>query len=187
MAAEPLEADSPDPIVARIQTGDHRDAVRLCAEQHGAAVGRFCTALLGHAGEGEEVAQEAFVAAFRAMASFRGEGTVRAWLFGIARRLCARKIETRVRREHKLRLLPSAPETTLPPEQIEKRQAAERVRNALVDLKPSERDVLVLRYEAELSYRDIAHACGIDEANARKRASRGLAHLRTILAKEPNS
>ena len=39
----------------------------------------------------------------------------------------------------------------------------------------------MLRYESDLSYRDIATACGIDEAAARKRASRALVHLQKIL------
>ena len=61
------------------------------------------------------------------------------------------------------------------------RRRAERVRDALERLKPSERDALVLRYEADLSFREVAAACGIDEAAARKRVSRALEHLRADL------
>lgn len=184
MAAQPVEADTPDPIVARIRQGEHRDAVRLCAHQHGAAIGRFCTALLGNRAEGEEVAQETLVAAFRGMATFRGDGSVASWLFTIARRMCARRIETRVRREKRLRLVSPPLAQGAPDQQLEREQAARRIREALSHLKPSERDVLVLRYQAELNYQDIGNVCGIDAATARKRASRGLARLRTILSKE---
>lgn len=184
MAAQPLEAETPDPIVARIQAGDHRDAVRACADRYGAAIGRFCMALLGASGEAEETAQETFIIAYQGMHAFRGDGTVQAWLFGIARRLCARRLETRSRRAGKLRLVSAPPAASPPGEALERSQTAERVRSALNELKPSERNVLVLRYEADLSYRDIAEACAIDEATARKRASRGLARLRKILSKE---
>jgi RNA polymerase sigma-70 factor (ECF subfamily) len=51
-------------------------------------------------------------------------------------------------------------------------------------LKPSERDVLVLRYVADLSHREIGVACGLDEATARKRISRALSRLRQILPSE---
>jgi len=53
-----------------------------------------------------------------------------------------------------------------------------------VELKPSERDVVVLRFVADLSHREIATACNLDEATARKRLSRALAHLRSILPLE---
>jgi RNA polymerase sigma-70 factor (ECF subfamily) len=55
---------------------------------------------------------------------------------------------------------------------------------ALDELKPSERDAVLLRYEAGLSYREISEACGIDEAAARKRTSRALAELRTLVKRE---
>ena len=51
-------------------------------------------------------------------------------------------------------------------------------------LKPSERETLILRYQAELSFREIGEICGIEEATARKRASRGLQHLRKTLTHE---
>ena len=54
----------------------------------------------------------------------------------------------------------------------------------LASLKPSERDALVLRYVAELSHREIATACNIDEAAARKRVSRALDALRTVIPAE---
>ncbi|MEM9192393.1 MAG: sigma-70 family RNA polymerase sigma factor [Myxococcota bacterium] len=181
MAAQPLSTGNADRIQQRIREGAFREATSLCAREHGAAVGRFCMALLGSQGEAEEVAQETLIAAHRAMASYRGDGSVRSWLFGIARRMCARRIETRVRRERKLRLVHDAGSGDVPEDAVERQQRATLVRNALEDLKPSERDVVLLRYEAGLSYREIASACGIDEAAARKRASRALHRLRTAL------
>ena len=58
----------------------------------------------------------------------------------------------------------------------------ERLRNALAELKPSEREAVVLRYDAGLSFREVAAACGVDEAAARKRVSRALSRLRASLA-----
>lgn len=174
-----------DPIQERIRNGAHREAVAMCAREHGGALGRLCMAMLGDQAEAEETVQEALIAAHDAMASYRGDGSVRAWLCGIARRMCARRIETRVRRERKLRLVHDAGESAgLPDDVIEGRRRALIVRAALDDLKPSERDAVLLRYEAGLSYREIAEACGIDEAAARKRASRALGRLREVLKDE---
>jgi RNA polymerase sigma-70 factor (ECF subfamily) len=174
-----------DPIHDLIARGNHRDAVGLCARTHGHAIGRLCMAFLGTQADAEEATQETLIAAYDAMSGFRGEGTVRSWLFGIARRVCARRAETRGRREAKLRLV-RADETESPTADmlLAARQRAERVRNALAELKPTERDAVVLRYEADLSFREVAEACGIDEAAARKRVSRALERLRTALGDE---
>ncbi|MDH5493527.1 MAG: RNA polymerase sigma factor, partial [Myxococcales bacterium] len=73
------EAESPhadgDPIGAQIRQGFHREALAACAREHGAALGRMCMALLGSQAEAEEASQEALLSAYRAMSSFRGEGT----------------------------------------------------------------------------------------------------------------
>jgi RNA polymerase sigma-70 factor (ECF subfamily) len=173
-----------DPIEELVAEGKHRDAVALCVREHGAAVGRLCMALLGSQPDAEEVLQETMLAAYAQMASWRGEGTVRAWLFGIARRQCARRWELGAREQrHHLRVVPDAGGES-PAISVEAMRRAQAVRGALAALKPSEREALVLHYQGELSFREIAELCGIDEAAARKRASRGLARLRKTLTSD---
>lgn len=187
--AEPLAASEQlDPLTRLIREGAYRDAVALAAREHGAALGRLCMAMLGSQAEAEEAAQEALIAAYDGMASYRGEGSVKAWLLGIARRICARRVETRVRRENKLRLVYDAgAESQLPDEEIDRRRRAERLRAAMEQLRPSEREALLMRYGQGLSFREVGQACGIDEAAARKRASRGLCQLRAVLSGESRS
>jgi RNA polymerase sigma-70 factor (ECF subfamily) len=170
-----------DPVQALIQSGAHREAAAECARRHGASLGRLCMAMLGSQAEAEEALQDTLLAAHDAMASFRGEGTVRAWLFGIARHVCARRVERRATRERRLRLVETEGNAALPDQIVEARRRAASVREALERLSPTERETLLLRFEAELSFREIAQACGIDEATARKRASRALARLRSVL------
>ncbi len=185
MAHSITENDQLDPLRKMIRDGAYRDAVALAARDHGAVIGRLCMAMLGSQAEAEEATQEALIAAFDSMASYRGEGSVKAWLLGIARRICARRIETRVRREKRLRLVYDAgADSQLPDEVVERRRRANRLRTALDQLRPSEREALLLRYESDMSYREVGQACGIEEAAARKRASRGLGRLRAVLSGE---
>lgn len=182
--AAPAEAlvGPADPIAALIREGRHREAVAACAREHGMALGRLCMALLGNQAEAEETTQEVLLAAHGAFPSFRGDGTIHAFLFGIARHKCARKVETRVRRERRLRLVHDDGVDAASPDQlVEAQRRAVRVREALEQLKPSERDAVVLRYQSGLAYREIAQACGIDEATARKRVSRALGRMRMTL------
>jgi RNA polymerase sigma-70 factor (ECF subfamily) len=175
-----------DPIEPLIQRGAHREAAGECARRHGGALGRLCMAMLGSQAEAEEALQDTLLAAHDAMGEWRGEGTVRAWLFGIARHVCARRLERRSTRERRLRLVGEGGGggdvgAELPDAIVDARRRAASIREALAKLAPSERETLLLRYEAELSYREIGQACGIDEATARKRASRALARLRSVI------
>jgi RNA polymerase sigma-70 factor (ECF subfamily) len=172
-----------DPVLRAIRAGSFREATGLAARLHGASLGRLCMAMLGSQAEADECTQEVLIAAHDGMRDFRGEGTVRAWLFGIARRMCAKRLEMRGRRERRLRLVHDADhDARLPDEVLEARRNAQRVRDALEELKPSERDAVAMRYQAGLEYAEIASACGIDEAAARKRVSRGLARMKELLA-----
>jgi RNA polymerase sigma-70 factor (ECF subfamily) len=178
-------AEPVDSIAVLIAEGDFRKAVSLCARSYGPALGRMCMALLGSQADAEEVVQETLIAAHRGMGAYRGEGNVRAWLFGIARRQCARHLERKRAQRRHLELVPNAPDEDGGPERaVATRRRARAVREALRRLKPSERETLVLRYQAELSFREIGAICGVEEAAARKRASRGLQHLRTLLPAE---
>ena len=60
----------------------------------------------------------------------------------------------------------------------------QRARRLLSEIRPSEREALVLRFAAELSFGELAEAAGIDEATARRRVSRGLARMRALLGEE---
>lgn len=187
-AATNLDGESPVPRSAEdraiedaIQSGDHRLALALCARHHGAAVGRLCMALVGSHAEADDLVQETLLDAHAGFAAFRGEGSLRAWLFGIARKKCARLVERTTRRTARLRLVHDAERDGSAEELMLLRQRAEAARSALSNIRPSEREAVVLRYAGELSFREVGIACGIDEAAARKRVSRALARLREVV------
>ena len=174
-----------DPISALIADGKHRDAVAECARSHRVVLGRLAIALLGSQADADEAVQETLLRAHRAMATYRGEGSVKAWLCGIARHVCAHMLETRRKGRELLEVVPDAPSGDAR-EAFELRRSSRLVREAMTKLKPSEREALVLRYVADLSHREIAEVCGIDEPTARKRTSRALARMRVVMPSEGN-
>lgn len=176
-----MDEPPPDPIQLLLQQGSYREALGACAREHGAVLGRLCMALLGSQADADEATQETLLRAHRAMATYRAEGSIKAWLCGIARHVCAHMLETR-RKGRELAELVVVPEEGS--DQFAKRQRARAMREAMSHLKPSERDVLVLRYVADLSHREIAIAIHLDEAATRKRISRALARLRSVLPGE---
>lgn len=185
-AAQRPPADSIEEAIAR---GDFRLALALCARTYGSPLGRLCLAMTGSQAEAEELVQETLLAAYDAFPQFRGEGSVKAFLYAIARRTCARSIERRARRDARVRLVHDGEGAGGcegdASDLAARRQLGQRTRRALDALRPSEREALLLRYQAELPFRDVALACGCDEAAARKRVSRALERLRELLVEEP--
>lgn len=170
--------DADHDILSALEAGDRHGALRLCADRHGPALGRLCMALLGSQAEAEDAAQETLIAAHAGFEGFRGEGSLRAWLFSIARRRCARSLERRAPVEALEEPTQSPPRAD---ELMEARHRAERARALLTQVRPTEREALLLRFVGDLSFREVAEACGIDEATARKRVSRALARLRELV------
>lgn len=182
----PLTEPVPDPeaqITAALDAGRHNEALELCARRYGALLGRLGMVLLGAQADAEEVAQEALLIAHRDWADYQRRGSIRAWLFGIARKLCLKRLTQRERRQRRLTLLVSE-EQQLPDEVLVARQRATNARQLLERVRPTDREALVLRYVAELTYAEIAVGCDIDEATARKRVSRALSRVRELLDPE---
>lgn len=177
-------ADEARAIEELIATGDHREALARCARAYAVSIGRLCMAFTGSQADSEELVQETLVAAYHAFPTYRAEGSVRAFLYGIARRLCGRYNETQARQKARLHLVHDSSSRIDASDLALEKERAGRAREALAKLKPSEREAVVLRYDAGLGFRELALACGIDEATARKRVSRALARLRAEIGEE---
>jgi len=177
-------ADESRVIEEQIRAGEYREALARCTRAYAASIGRLCMAFTGSQADSEELVQETLLAAYDAFPTYRAEGSVRAFLFGIARRICGRFTETQARQKARLRLVHDTSRGADASELALEKERAVRARDALSKLKPSEREALVLRYDAGLSFREVAVACGIDEAAARKRVSRALARVRAEIGEE---
>ncbi len=180
--ANPGNGLDDDEIAAAIHSGEFRRALVGCAHRYGSRLGRLCMAMLGSQADADDVVQETLLAAHDGFSSWRAEGSLESWLFAIARRKCARLLEQRARRTARLRLVHAdRPLDGGAEGEVHVRQRAERARAALEELRPTEREALLLRFGAGLGYADVASVCGVDEAAARKRVSRGLAALRAVV------
>src|SRR5690606_20227114 len=177
---EPLDAE----ILDALARGDTRQALGLCAERHGASIGRLCMAMLGSQRDADDVTLETLLRAHQRFREHRGEGSLRAWLLGIARSECLRRLEKSRRRGAKAAAPRGADAALRADAELGTQQRAERARALLESVRPSDRDALLLRFFSDLSFEEVAAACGIDEAAARKRVSRALSRLRSVLESE---
>ena len=91
------DADDDADLVARLRAGD-RAAVELVYVAHHAAIRGFARRLVGDAASAEDIVHETFVALPRAIRRFRGEGSLRAFLIGVAANHSRRHVRSATRR-----------------------------------------------------------------------------------------
>jgi len=169
-------------ITTLMEDGDHREALRLMAEQYSGPVKRFCASMVGSLSEAEELMQETYIDAWKAMPRFRSESNVRAWLFGIARRVCIRHLRRRDRQAGLLQRwfgAGNAPASAEKPALDLDERAL--LRQGLAELTPELRQAVLLRYQVDMDGPEMALALGVRPATARKRVSLGIAALRKSL------
>lgn len=153
-------------LIQRWKEGDERAATAL-VERHGSALARYIGSL-GERDAAEEVVQDTFVRAFSSLDSFRGESSLRTWLFTIARRLVVdRRRASRRRREvGNLDDVDVGTEYTALDGLIAS-EAQRKVWGAVGKLSPTQREVFLLRVNEGLSYKEIAEVAGTTEGAAR--------------------
>jgi len=153
-------------LIQRWKEGDERAATAL-VERHAAALARYVGSL-GERDAADEVVQDTFVRAFGSLEHFRGDSSLRTWLFTIARRLVVdRRRAFRRRREvGNLEDVDAATEYTALDGLIAS-EAQRKVWGAVGKLSPTQREVFLLRVNEGLSYKEIADVAGTTEGAAR--------------------
>jgi RNA polymerase sigma-70 factor (ECF subfamily) len=176
-------------LVDAVIAGDH-DAFRMLVDRESQSVIGICHRMLGDPADAEDVAQDAFIQAYRALATFRGDGPFGAWLRRIVIRVAAARIASRreVIRLDAEALDPRAatlqsgddPEATAL--DLEQRTV---ILDAVATLPSDQRDVILLRFYGDLSLQEIAEATSHPVGTVKSRLHRGMAVLRDHL--EPRS
>jgi RNA polymerase sigma factor (sigma-70 family) len=152
-----------------------RDAFGALIERYQGVVCAVSYSRTGDRALSEDVAQDTFIAAWRQLGQLREPSRLRSWLCGIARNL-ARKARRRNQREAPLDH-PLVFEGANPFDEAAEAESERVVRDALMRVPDTYRDVLVLYYRDQRSVRDVAVALGITEAAALQRLARGRQYL----------
>lgn len=146
-----------------------------------APVTRLAYRLTRDADEAKDIAQDAFLRAYRRLETFHPDRPFSRWLFVIARNASLDAI----RRRRRAAALPASDElpAELGPEDYALRNdEAERVQHALEVLPEHYRSVLQLYYVSGLRYREIADALGIPLGTVKTYLSRAKRRMRDELA-----
>jgi RNA polymerase sigma-70 factor (ECF subfamily) len=130
----------------------------------------------------EDAAQEVFMVVHRHWGAWHGRASLRAYLFGVVRRVAATSRRTHERQRDKLGGMPArAPEVALD-DQFADRQRLNRLAAAIAQLDPERRDVFVLSDIEGLSAPEIADALGCKLNTVYSRLRRARATLIDAMA-----
>jgi RNA polymerase sigma-70 factor, ECF subfamily len=176
-------------LVDAVIAGDH-EAFRALIDRESQSVIAICHRMLGDSVEAQDAAQEAFLQAYRALSTFRGDGPFGAWLRRITIRAAAARQSVRhdVVRLDAEALDPRAAalESGDDPEaavmDVEQRAI---VLDAVETLPDAQRDVILLRFYGDMSLLEIAEVTRHPVGTVKSRLHRGMASLRDQL--EPRS
>lgn len=153
-------------LVGRWQAGDQRAATRL-VERHADSLARF-VASLGAREQVGDIVQDTFIRAFGSIDGFRGESTLRTWLFTIARRLVLDHRRAMRRRGAQVEVKDGDLRTQFDPlDALVADESQQRLRDAVARLTPTQREVFGLRVSEGMSYKEIADAVGTTDGAAR--------------------
>jgi len=161
-------------LIRRAGDGD-RDAFAAVVSAHGAAVFRYLKTVAGDAAE--DALQETFLAAWRSAATFRGDASVRTWLFTIARNAVNRQFRRRVGEPQDHEPLAVLGEKAgwgeENPERLAlRRESAGVVAAAFSRLSNGDREVLLLRDVQGLSGDEVSAILGLTLAAMKTRLHR---------------
>lgn len=157
-------------FIQLIRAGEYRQALtEIVGSRLGHDLGEYCFAMLGEQELAEQALIDTWVALYSAMPQLDNT-SLRPWLFEQARAHCTRALTP----------IPTPSESE--PAKAHGPSPADdprtRLRGRLWELQPDERDAVLLRYLARLSYADIAVMCGVEVGDARRKAGKALLRLR---------
>ena len=143
----------------------------------------------GNPQDAEEAVQEAFLSAWKNLPSFRGDSSFSTWLYRLTVNACndlfrknkaAATLVALEDEESALQIPDLAPG---PEEQAQRKETQQSVQDALQQLSPEHRQVLLLRELQQLCYDEIAAVLDMDLGTVKSRIHRARNQLREILLK----
>ncbi len=153
--------------------------------EHQQPVFRLAYLILGDADEAEDIAQEAFIRAYRSLGGFDADRPLRPWLLRIAANLAYNRQRGVGRYLRALqRLLLNTPGRPSVPQRVEQSEEAGALWDAMRRLRPPDQQVIYLRYYLDCSENESAEALGIPVGTVKSRLHRALARLRAVLQME---
>src|SRR5215207_976245 len=143
--------------------GDREGALAILMRAYGSPLYRFCRQMVADPDLAQDVHQTTFLQAFEGLEGFGGRASFRSWLYGIARHRCLDALKIARRREKRFALVGELPEKPNPGAEADvrlgERDRNEALRRCLHGLASHIRTAVLLRFQEDFSYEQMARTC----------------------------
>ena len=165
------EQDADDRILIQRFLDGEKAAFERLVERYYRRIDRLAQQVVGHPMAAEDITQEAFLRAYRAISRFRGEASFYSWLYRITLNLCLNYLRRQPKASSVAADAPTAQSDVSadPSALLEDRERERLVRGAIDALPPHYRVVVVLRDLEGLSYQEIANVLSIPVGTVKSR------------------
>jgi RNA polymerase sigma-70 factor (ECF subfamily) len=180
------QSDQDETTLIRTAMEGEASAFGVLYDKYQPSIYRFIFLKVSHREEAEDLTHQVFLSAWEHMGSFRhGDVPFVSWLYRIARN----KVIDHYRTHRICTTLDAVPEEIAAldietPDQIDTRAQIDHVYQALMQLSDDQRDIVIMRFINELSYKDIARALNKNEATVRVIQYRALARMKKMLSQK---
>lgn len=178
-------ADPEAEVVQALSRGDQKQALTLLMGLYGTAIYNYCRHMLADGALAEDVHQTTFEQVFFDLPRYRGQSSLRIWVYSIARHRCMDTLKMNRRREQHIETRDTLPEVVADELTAEERAViashGKHLARCLELLPEKARDAILQRFMGQMSYEEMAKLSGERAATLQMRVTRALPDLRRCL------
>lgn len=188
-------AETEKDLIDKARNGD-QDAFGQLVLTHQNRVYTLCVHMVTDREEAADLAQEAFLKAWRNLSSFQGESSFATWMHRLTTNICLDYLRKQARRQNisvavslddeESTWSEPADHTQDPQRALEQEERKAALSRALGQLPEHHRRMLLMREVSGMSYQEIADAMDADLGTIKSRIHRAREHLRKILLRDGN-
>lgn len=182
-------------LVLRAKSGDD-DAFAQLMRDNEKRIYNLTLRMTGNPDDAMDLAQEAFLNAWRGLKFFKGDSTFSTWVYRLASNACIDHLRRQKRRQDISAPMPMDEEDDRPPDipddrfrpeqELERQELRNAVSAGLEQLSDEHRQVLIMREINGLSYQEIADVLDLEAGTVKSRIARARNSLRKILLESGN-
>lgn len=164
-----------------------REAFDVIVGRHRRAVYQVCYRFVNNHEDASDLAQDAFVRAWRGMKNFKGESALSTWLYRIAINVCLNRVSAKTVATEPLESTEHVADVRIEGAQhaMIREERAAAVRKAIAELPRKQRATLILRAYHDMSHQQIADVLGSSVGAVKANFFHALANLKKNLGSEP--
>ncbi|HEY5627517.1 MAG TPA: sigma-70 family RNA polymerase sigma factor [Nitrospira sp.] len=170
-------------LIARSLKQDH-EAFGQLIDRYSSVIVNLAYRMVGDRTDAEDLAQEAFIAAFKALPTFRSDAKFSTWLYRIAANKCTDWL--RAKRPGQVDIESVADELAghhgTPETLLSQQQVADHLERAIRKLPPLYREAFVMKHVDGLSYEEMEEILGVNGDTLKMRVYKGRVQLSRALA-----